>query len=451
MSFSQLQTPSRAGILALAWPIILANCAAPLLGLVDTAVIGNFGQAQELGAIALGALIFSFVFWAFGFLRMATSGFAAQAAGAGDREEERAILARSGLIALLLGTLIVLFQALLLQFALALLQGSPAVEAYTAEYFHIRVWSAPATLLNYALVGLLIGLGCTRQVLLIQLLLNLLNMLLDVYFVVVLDWGVAGVALGTALAEVAAALLALTLVVRLLRARQTDRADFWPWASVFEPGAMAKTLSANRDLMIRTLLMLAAFAWFTNQSAQFGDAALAANHILLQFISLSAFFLDGFAFAAEGQVGQAIGAQSRTAFRAAVRYSTQLSALAAALMAATLWLSGELIIGLLTDLPVVRSNAVLYLPYACIYVLLSFAAFQLDGIFIGGAQARMMRNASLASVLGFALISMVSGATVSLPALWMSFLAYVVLRAVCLVLAYPALRVAVFPAREPQN
>ena len=188
-------------LISKAWPIILANAAVPLLGLVDTAVIGNIGSVEDLGAIAFGALIFSFVYWSFGFLRMGTTGFTAQAAGAGDEIEVRAVLGRALLMAVGIGTLLILLQWPIRLIVFLLLDGTDAVEILASDYFRIRIWGAPATLANFALMGLLIGLGLGKSVLLVQLFLNGLNILLDVWFAAVLKLGVAGIALGTVVAE----------------------------------------------------------------------------------------------------------------------------------------------------------------------------------------------------------------------------------------------------------
>ena len=184
-----------------AWPIILANASVPLLGLVDTAVIGNIGSVEDLGAIAFGALIFSFVYWSFGFLRMGTTGFTAQAAGAGDETEVRAVLGRALLMSVSLGILLILLQWPIRLIAFSLLGGTESVEILASDYFQIRIWGAPATLTNFALMGLLVGLGLSKSLLLVQLFLNTLNILLDVWFAAILELGVAGIALGTVLAE----------------------------------------------------------------------------------------------------------------------------------------------------------------------------------------------------------------------------------------------------------
>ncbi len=428
----------------LAWPIILANCATPLLGLVDTAVIGHTGPSHELGAIALGALIFSFLFWAFGFLRMGTSGFVARAAGQGDSAEERAVAQRGLLLGAAIGLLLVSAQIPLTWLALNAFDASQAVEASAHGYIQIRIWSAPAALAGYVVTGWLIGIGRTSDVLRIQLLLNGSNIALDVLFAGALGWGVQGIALGTVLAEWLTLGFALYVLAVRVRARRCDTEDLRNWSRILQRDALFEMFSANRDLMIRTLFMLGAFAAFTNAGARFGDAVLAANHVLLQLISFSAFFLDGFAFAAEGLIGQAIGARRQDVFDAAVLRSSCLSALTACWIALLLFVLGDVVIAGLTDLPEVQAQASLALPWAASYVALSFAAFQLDGIFIGASRTAAMRDASIVSVLGFALCYMLFRADLSTTALWLSFVCYVVMRALTLLAAYPRLRGAAF-------
>ena len=444
---SRLATTSPPGwgrVLVLAWPIILANCATPLLGLVDTAVIGHSGQTHELGAIALGALIFSFLFWAFGFLRMGTSGFAARAAGQGDSAEERAVAQRGLLLGGSIGMLLLCAQWPLSWLALNAFDASETVEASAHGYIMIRIWSAPATLAGYVVTGWLIGVGRTSDVLRIQLLLNGLNIVLDVLFAGAFGWGVKGIALGTVMAEWLTLGFALYVLATRLRGRRHDVESMCNWSRIAQRDALLALFSANRDLMIRTLLMLGAFAAFTNAGARFGDTVLAANHVLLQLISFSAFFLDGFAFAAEGLIGQAIGARRLDVFDAAVLRSSCLSALTAGLIGLLLYLCGDILIAGLTDLSGVQAEARRALPWVASYVALSFAAFQLDGIFIGASRTASMRDASILSVLGFGLCYMLFGADQSTTALWLAFVCYVVLRALTLLAAYPRLRRAAF-------
>ena len=427
-------------LLQKAWPIILANASVPLLGLVDTAVIGNVGSITDLGAIAFGALIFSFVYWSFGFLRMGTTGFAAQASGAGDQQEVRAVLGRALLIALCLGVVLILIQWPIGLAAFSLLDGSTPVEAVAQEYFDIRIWGAPATLATFALMGLLIGLGKSRTLLIVQLFLNGLNILLDVWFAGILGWGASGIALGTVIAEWTTVLLAGWLVYRTLNERKLLTEVFWPKAKIMDLSALLKTASANLDIMLRTLILVFSFAFFINQSAKFGDTVLASNHILLQLIAFSAFFLDGYAFVVEALVGGAIGAKRSDVFDLAVRRSTVLALITAILLALVIALVGDIAVMLMTDISSVRLAANQLLPFAALYVLFSFAAFQLDGIFIGASFTRQMRDAAALSIVVYLVAWWALSDPFGLQGLWGAMIIYVVARAVALLLFYPPLR-----------
>jgi MATE family multidrug resistance protein len=422
-----------------AWPIILANAAVPLLGLADTAVIGNLGNLSQLGAIAFGAMIFSFIYWSFGFLRMGTTGFTAQASGAGDEPEVRATLGRALLLSVGLGVVIVLLQWPLASLALGLLDGSAEVEAITRDYFIIRIWGAPATLSIFALMGTLIGLGRSRHLLVVQVFLNGLNIVLDVLFAGIFGWGAEGIALGTVLAEWTTLVFAASLVLKLLRERHGDREAFWPRSRIGDAGKMLRLMAANTDILLRTLVLLFSFAWFINQSALYGDAVLGANHILLQLVSFSAFFLDGYAFVAEALVGEALGAKRRQDLAVAVRRSTELAAATAVLLALLIACFGNLAIAALTNIDAVRVAAADTLGWAALYVLLSFAAFQLDGIFIGATHTREMRNASFVSIAVFMLAWWWLAPVYGIHGLWCAFVIYVCARALALAAYYPRL------------
>ena len=423
-----------------AWPIILANAAVPLLGLVDTAVIGNVGTVTDLGAIAFGALIFSFVYWSFGFLRMGTTGSVAQALGAADQTEIRAVLGRALILAVALGLMLIVMQWGIRLVALALLDGSAAVEEVTAQYFNIRIWGAPATLATFALMGVLIGLGNSRQLLLVQLFLNGLNISLDIYFAGVLDWGVEGIALGTIIAEWSTVIFAVWLIMRELNSRRELGSEFWPRSRLLDGAALKKMLAANRDIMIRTLLLVFSFGFFINQSAQFGDVVLAANHILLQLISFAAFFLDGYAFVVESLVGSSLGARRRDSFDIAVKRSSILALVTAAVLALLLLLFGSSAVVVLTDIEPVQAAAQGSLFLAAIYIFFSFAAFQLDGIFIGASFTRQMRNAAILSIAVFLLAWWMLMDRFGVNGLWWAMIIYVSARAYALLLFYPALR-----------
>lgn len=439
---SPTRSLTRRELLGLAWPVILANAAVPLLGLVDTAVIGNVGSLEDLGAIAFGAVIFSFVYWTFGFLRMTTTGFVAQAAGAGNEAELRATLWRALLIALALGVGLLCLQWPIGQASLWLLDGSSDVEAVTADYFRIRIWGAPAALALFALMGALIGLRRTRLLLFAQVFLNGLNIVFDICFAGLLGLGAEGVALGTALAEWVTLIVVGSLVLRLLWQRHADDEAFVLQARVLDPARLRGLLAANLDIMLRTLLLVFSFAWFVRQSAVFGDDVLAAHHILLQFISFAAFFLDGYAFVVEGLVGEAVGGRDGAAFDLAVRRSTELAGWTALLLAFFLLLSGTALIAALTVHEPVREAAALALPWAALYVLLSFPAFQLDGIFIGATRTRAMRNASVFSVAVFLPAAFLFMPLMGVHGLWLAFVLYLLARALGLGYHYPALRAA---------
>lgn len=431
--------PHYQGIIRLAIPIILANSATPLLGLVDTAVIGHVAGAADLGGIALGALIFSFVYWGFGFLRMSTSGFVAQAQGRNQLQQIQFTLLRALLLAAAIGVLLILLQWPLRTLALSIFGASDAVESVTQDYFSIRIWSAPACLANYVLSGVLIGLGRGRSLLFMQLTLNGLNILFDVLFAGVLGWGANGIALGTVLAEW------MTFAVfglRVLNAIELPLAQLrnMQWQHVMQKESFSAMLKANGDIMIRTVVLLAGFGIFNDQGARFGDITLAANHLLLQFISFSAFFLDGFAFVSESLAGRAFGARHRAQFDLAVRRTSVLAGVTALLLAALLLATGEQMIGSLTAIASVNQMAITYLPLAALYVMVSFAAFQLDGIFIGCTATRDMRNSALLATLLFAALCFPSTHWFGNLGLWCSFIGFVVVRALTLGAKLPGLR-----------
>jgi multidrug resistance protein, MATE family len=432
---------SRKMVLQKAWPIMLANASVPLLGLSDTAVIGHFGSLEDLGAIAFGAIVFSFVYWTFGFLRMGTTGFVSQAVGAANQTVMLAATWRAVLLGIVIGLVLMLIQRPIAVSALSLLQGSQAVETITRDYIAVRIWGAPAALALFALMGCLIGLGHSKALLFIQLLMNGLNIVLDVYLAGLLGMGATGIALGTVIAEWVSVLVALVIVVKVLQ-RHTGLPliRLIPWSAIKDMNALRHTLRINSDIMIRTLLMVASFAWFVRQSAQFGDDVLAANHILLQFISFSAFFLDAYAYVAEALVGEALGAGDSARFEQAVLFTSQLAGLTALVLGAIIWLTGDMLVQLLNSHPAVWQAASAGLPLAALYVMLAFAAFQLDGIFIGTSQTRAMRNAAIVSVACFVPASLLFSFWWHLAGLWAAFVLYVIMRALTLGYHLPELR-----------
>lgn len=426
------------GVLAIALPIVISNISTPLLGLVDTAVMGQLGSPRYIGAVAIGAIIFTSVYWAFGFLRMGTTGLTAQAHGARDGGEVRAALGRALAIAAVAGLGLIVLQAPIEAAAFYLLDGSAAVEALAQGYFGIRIWSAPFALANYALLGWFIAIQRARTALALQLVLNGTNAVLDVVFVIGFGWGVAGVAAGTLIAEITAALAGLVIAANVLK----GYAGAWDMAALRNWSRMARTIAVNRDIMIRTLLLMFAFAFFTAQGAAAGNTVLAVNAILMQFVALAAYFLDGFAFAAEALVGQALGARARATLQRAVALSSVWSGTLSLLLAALFLAGGGWFIDLLTVDEGVRQAARAFLPWAALLPVVSFPCYQLDGIFIGATNTGQMRNAAIASLAVF-----LAAWWLLTPwgnhGLWASFAVYNAARAAFLALYYPALLRAV--------
>lgn len=388
---------SRRKIFQIAWPIILSNISVPLLGLVDTAVIGHLGDAALIGAIAIGAMIFSFLYWGFGFLRMGTTGLVAQASGARNAGEIKAIIYRAMLVGLIIGLILIALQLPLEMAAFYLIDGSSKVENAAAIYFDIRIWSAPATLINLAILGFFLGQQDSRSTLKLQLILNGTNIVLDLIFVLGFGWDVAGVASATLIAEFVALTAGIYMAMRSLKRYETNLS--LALSQLFDTGAIVHALAVNRDILIRTLCLIFAFAWFTNQGAHAGDVLLAANAILLQLVSFAAFFLDGFALSAESLVGHAVGRRDKKDLRRTILLSTQFAVLTAAGLSLVYYFLGGWVVHLLTNVDSVIAACLVYLPWAILSPIVSVWCYQLDGIFIGATRTQEMRNAMVISLI----------------------------------------------------
>ncbi|MGC1632352.1 MAG: MATE family efflux transporter, partial [Gelidibacter sp.] len=415
-------------IIKLAIPIIIANASVPLLGLVDTASIGQTASAADLGAIALAALIFSFVYWGFGFLRMGTTGFVAQASGAEDHNELHALVFRTIVLGAAIGLILIILQKLIGEFSVYLLSASDEIKELVKDYFYIRIWGAPATLITFSLLGTLIGMGWTKRLLWVQLFLNGLNIVFNITFVVGFDMGVKGIALGTVLAEWLALFFAgyvlfhkLDINRPLARVRELK-------SQILDTAQLTALFRVNSDIMIRTLALLSGFAWFANQGAKFGDHTLAANHVLLQFVTLSAFFLDGYAHVVEMLAGKAFGAKDKFAFTGHIKQSTVLAGITAVFLALLVYVFSDTVIPLLTKDVHVQNIASNYKNFAVFYILFSFVAFQLDGVFIGVTKSKEMRNATVLALIAFIGLGLVLVHYYGNAGLWLSFIFYVVVR-----------------------
>ncbi len=419
-------------VLAIAVPMTLAYLSTPLLGIVDTAVIGQLGRADLLGGIAVGAIVFDLLFTTFNFLRSGTTGLTAQAMGAGDEVEQSAALYRAVLIAVVSGLAMILLQSPILSLSLLLMGASEAVQVATSEYFDIRILSAPFALVNYAILGWFLGLGRAGTGLALQLLLNVVNMVLNATFVLWLGWGVAGVAWGTVIGEAVTAVAGVVLVLRSLGPEARI-----PMSAVMDRAGLLKTFAINRDIMIRSFSLLAVFAMFTSAGARQTDAILAANAVLMNFFLLGGYFLDGFATAAEQLAGRAIGARWRPAFLRAVRLTLVWGFALAGMLSLTLYVFGPAFIDLLTTSPDVREIAREYLIWAALTPLLGVLAFQFDGIFIGATWSDDMRNMMLVSVAAYVAVWFLATPVLGNHGLWLALATFLVVRGVTLAARYP--------------
>lgn len=415
-------------MVGLAWPLILSNITVPLLGLVDTAVVGHLPDSRYLGGVTLGATLFSFLFWGFGFLRMGTTGLTAQAHGRGDVDAVLRLLGQSLLLAMGIGLALIALHPLLIPAGLALLDGSPSVTTEADLYARIRIASAPAVLANYALIGWFLGRGYSKVTLLLMVINNLVNIILDLVFVVGLGMATDGVALASVIADY------LTLATGLGLAAWGWRDWGWPRITglLNDTVGYRRLLSVNGALFIRTLCLLFAFAFFHAQGASLGDTTLAANAVLLQFVLLASYGLDGFAHATESLVGQRIGAADEPGFRAVIRAATEWSTIMAGAASLAFLLAGDSLIGLLTDLPAVRTTAADYLLWVVAMPLLAAASYLLDGIFIGATRPRAMRDTMLLALLGVYLPVWWVTQPLGNHGLWLAFMAFTVARSIFL-------------------
>jgi len=405
--------------------MILSNVTVPLLGIVDTAVMGHLEHPRYLAGVAIGATIFSFLFIGLNFLRMGTTGLAAQAYGAGDAGEQRTVLVQALLVALAMALLLLVAQRPVGRIGLLLLGPAPDVVAPAWTYFTVRIWAAPAALANFALIGWFIGMQNTRLPLALMLTVNVTNIALSVLFVVGLGYRTGGVAAASVIAEYAGLALGLAQVRRLLpRDIRTD------WARVKSRERLKRMLGVNANLLVRTLSLMFVFGFVTAQGARFGTAVLAANAILMQFQYLMAYALDGFAHAAEALAGRAQGAGDPAAFRRAVALSLQWTIGVAAAFCAVYALAGTGIVALMTGQPELRRVAAEYLPWIIASPLVSAWSFLFDGVFVGATWAAAMRNTMLLSAFAVFLpfFYLTQWLALGNHGLWLAFIAFMAAR-----------------------
>jgi MATE family multidrug resistance protein len=435
---------THARVWTIAWPIVLSNATVPILGAVDTGVVGQLGEAAPIGAVGLGAVILTALYWVFGFLRMGTAGLAAQALGAGDRGEVAALLTRALMIGGVAGLVIIALQGPLFLGAFALAPASDEVEALARDYMAIRVWSAPALISIYGITGWLIAQERTRAVLVLQVVMNGVNIALDLLFVPGFGWGVEGVAVATFIAEWSG------LALGLWFCRDAFGIPAWrDWPRVFDRARLGNMARVNSDILIRSVLLQAIFVSFLFWGSDFGDVTLAANQVLLQFLNITAFALDGFAFAAEALVGRAMGARDRAALRRAAGLTSLWGFGAGLLLAGTFWLAGPALIDLMATAPEVREAGRAHLGWMIAAPVVGAAAWMLDGIFIGATRTGDMRTMMAVSAAVYLAVAIPLMAAFGNHGLWVALLVSFAVRGLTLGLRYPALEAAADVAVRP--
>ncbi|MDC0648375.1 MATE family efflux transporter [Candidatus Pseudothioglobus singularis] len=425
-------------VLGVAIPIVLANATIPILGAVDTGVVGQMGLAVPIGAVGIGAIIISAIYWLFGFLRMGTTGLTAQAIGSNDHSETSALLVRGILIGLGAGLVLIMTQIPLFSAALGIAPASFEVESLAQEYLKIRVYSAPAAIAIFGITGWLIANERTRAVLVLMLLINSINIVLDFIFVLRLGWGVEGVAYATLIAEWSGLFFGLWL------ARKGFKNGYWRnWSQIFDRARLTKMAKVNSDILIRSVLLEIAFVSFLFLGSSFDDATLAANQVLIQFLNITAYAMDGFAFAAEALVGKALGARNRLIFRRSAVMTSQWGFGSVVVMALAFYVFGNTIINVMTTAEDVRAVSYEYLPWMVLAPLVGAAAWMLDGIFIGATRTADMRNMMFISFCVYLIALALLLPKYGNHGLWASLIIFSIARGVTLGYKYPKLEASV--------
>ena len=417
-------------LMALAIPMILSNITVPLLGLVDTAVIGHLGEAYYLGGVALGSTIITLIIWLLGFLRMSTTGLVAQAFGANDHHTQQQLLIQGISLALLLAFFALLFQQPILSLALHLTEASEQVQFYCRQYVEIRIWSLPFALTNLVLLGWLLGRQQPKAAMWQLIIANIVNIILDVVFVIGFQWNVQGAALASVIADMCAFSVAVIMVKQQL---QKQPGFTWPQLTQhLSFTGLSRLLTLNRDIFIRSLCLQAAFSFMAFYGAGLGDNTLAANAVLLNLLMLISYALDGVAYYAEAEVGRAVGQNNPSLLFESVSLAFAWSAIIAVIFSVFFWLFGQYIINALTNIPSVQQTASTYLMWLIAMPILAFGCYLFDGVYIGAAQGHIMRNSMIIATFGVYFPLWWSLQSFGNHALWGALCAFMLFRSISL-------------------
>ncbi|GAD69202.1 DNA-damage-inducible protein F [Vibrio proteolyticus NBRC 13287] len=417
-------------VLLLAIPMVLSNITVPLLGLVDAAVIGHLEHAWYLGGVALGSTMISVTFWLLGFLRMSTTGLTAQSYGADDKHKLALVLIQGLLMALAFALLFLLLHTQLSEWVFVFSDASREVKHYGQQYFAIRAWSAPAALANFVLLGWLLGTQNARAPMWMVIIANATNIALDVLFVIGLGWKVEGAALASVLADYSGMLFGLWCVWRTWHTRQLPSPRGLVGQSMQGIGRFVRL---NRDIFLRSLCLQATFSFMTFQGASFGDEVVAANAVLMSFLMMISYGMDGFAYAMEALVGKAVGARDRGELNESLVGTSFWSLIICLLLTLLFGLAGSQMIGLITDIASVHQQALIYLPWLVAMPMVAMWCFLLDGVFIGATKGREMRNSMFVATCVFFVVFYVWSGWGN-HALWFAMLSFMAVRGITLAL-----------------
>ncbi|WP_226669832.1 MATE family efflux transporter [Metabacillus litoralis] len=420
--------------LHLAIPLIISGISTPILGAVDTAVVGRIPDPASIGGVAIGALIFNTMYWLLGFLRVSTSGFTSQAQGSNNDKETILSLLRPMIIAIIVGMIFIILQYPILQISLKVIGASESVTSYAATYFKVRIWGAPFILLSYVMIGWLMGLGKVKLSLAMQIVMNLLNIILDLVFVLGFNMGVSGVAYATLIAEISAIMFGAYLIFKVNKVRLSQI----KLSMLLESEPLLKMLHVNRDLFLRTVCLLTMTGIFTSKGASMGEVTLAANAIILQIHYIMAYLFGGFANASSILVGRSIGGNNQFLYKRAFFLSGQWGFIAAIGLSLVIIFFGDIVISLFTIIPDVRETASELLVWMIIFPFVGFWGLQLEGIFSGATEAKSIRNSIVFALLVF-LIAIWLLAPYQNTGLWLAFVIFSASRSFFLSLFIPNL------------
>ncbi|MDA3862065.1 MAG: MATE family efflux transporter [Melioribacteraceae bacterium] len=416
-------------ILALAIPNILTNLSVPLLSSVDTAVVGHLDEAYYLGAIAIGSMIFNFIYWAFGFLRMGTTGLTSQAVGKGDNNEVALNLFRPALIAIAFGIILISLQFIIAEFSFSIISASPEVEQFAREYFYIRIFAAPATLLIYVFHGWFLGMQNAKYPLILLVTVNILNLVFNIVFIFQFGMKSEGVAYGTVLAQYSGLLIAIILFIK----KYNSQLKYFSINSILEFSKLKQFYQVNSNIFIRTLALLFVLSFFTAESAKYGDNILAANTILMQMWIIISYAVDGFAFAAESLVGKLIGANDKARLKQTIKYLFVWGTGIGLVFTIIYSFTGELIINVFTSNKVIINIALSFVGWTIISQMINSISFIWDGIYIGATKTKAMRNSMLLSAFAVFLPAyFLTKDVLGNHSLWFALTLFMIVRAVTL-------------------